>query len=184
MTFYAFSTENWSRSPDEVAAIMDLFREYLKEAENRKKENEEKQICLRFIGRRDRLPSDIISLIEKIEKETCECGRFYINIALNYGGRDEIVTAAKRIAIKVRSGELEPESITEDLLSDYMYTVGQPDPDLIIRPSGEKRTSNFLLWQSAYSEYVFTDVLWPDFTNDDFDSCIEQYKQRSRRFGK
>ncbi len=184
MTCYAFSTENWNRSPREVAAIMDLFREYLTEARERKKENEEKQIRLRFIGRRDRLPADIIKLIEKVEKGTQECERFFINIALNYGGRDEIVSAVQKIALKVRNGEINPEDISENLFSDYMYTAGQPDPDLIIRPSGEFRTSNFLLWQSAYSEYVFTDILWPDFTNDDFDRCMEQYAGRNRRFGK
>lgn len=184
ITFYAFSTENWNRSPREVAAIMNLFREYLTEAEERKKEGEQRQLRIRFIGEKDRLPEDIVTLMEKAEKTTEKYGGVFINIALNYGGRDEIVRAARKAAEKVKAGELDPSDISERTLSDLMYTAGQPDPDLIIRPSGEYRTSNFLLWQSAYSEYVFTDILWPDFTSGDLDRCIEQYAKRARRFGR
>ncbi len=184
MTFYAFSTENWNRSPAEVAAIMNLFREYLTEGDERLRENDERQMRMRFIGRRDRLPEDIAALIEKAERESQKYSRVYVNIALNYGGRDEIVRAARLIAEKVKNGALSPEDVTEQTLSDLMYTAGQPDPDLIIRPSGEYRTSNFLLWQSAYAEYVFTDVLWPDFTPDDLNEAIERYMARNRRFGR
>lgn len=184
MTFYAFSTENWNRSPEEVAAIMNLFREYLTEAEERKEEGAQRQLRIRFIGQRDRLPEDIAALMSKAEKTTEKYGGVFINIALNYGGRDEIARAARKAAEKVKAGELNPSDISERTLSDLMYTSGQPDPDLIIRPSGEYRTSNFLLWQSAYSEYVFTDVLWPDFTSGDLDRCIEQYAKRARRFGR
>ncbi len=184
MTFYAFSTENWNRSPEEVAAIMNLFREYLTEAEERKEEGAQRQLRIRFIGERDRLPEDIAALMAKAEKTTEKYGGVFINIALNYGGRDEIARAARKAAEKVKAGELNPSDISERTMSDLMYTAGQPDPDLIIRPSGEYRTSNFLLWQSAYSEYVFTDVLWPDFTSGDLDRCIEQYAKRARRFGR
>lgn len=183
MTFYAFSTENWNRSPQEVAAIMNLFREYLHEGDERLKENDERQMHMRFIGRRDRLPDDIVALIEKAEKESEKYSKVYVNIALNYGGRDEIVNAVRSLAQDVKKGVIAPEDISEQTLSDLMYTAGQPDPDLIIRPSGEYRVSNFLLWQSAYSEYIFTDVLWPDFSCEDLDKCLEEYARRNRRFG-
>lgn len=183
LTFYAFSTENWNRSPEEVAAIMNLFREYLEEAKEREGENEEKQLRLRFIGDKSRLPDDINALIKEAEESTEKHNRVFINIAINYGGRAEIVEAAKKIAELAAKGELRPEDIKEQTLSDLMYTANQPDPDLIIRPSGEYRTSNFLVWQSAYAEYIFTDVLWPDFTCDDFDRCMRIYARRNRRFG-
>lgn len=183
LTFYAFSTENWNRSPEEVAAIMDLFREYLTEAKEREEENEKKQLRLHFIGDRARLPDDINTLISQAEESTQKYNRIFINIAINYGGRAEIVKAATEIAKLAASGKIDPLDIKEQTLSDLMYTKGQPDPDLIIRPSGEYRTSNFLLWQSAYSEYVFTDVLWPDFTCDEFDKCVQIYARRNRRFG-
>lgn len=183
LTFYAFSTENWNRSTEEVSAIMNLFREYLEEAKEREGENEEKQLRLRFIGDKSRLPDDINALIKEAEESTEKHNRVFINIAINYGGRAEIVEAAKKIAELAAKGELRPEDIKEQTLSDLMYTANQPDPDLIIRPSGEYRTSNFLVWQSAYAEYVFTDVLWPDFTCDDFDRCMRIYARRNRRFG-
>lgn len=183
LTFYAFSTENWNRAPEEVSAIMNLFREYLEEAKGRKGESVERQLRLRFIGDKSRLPDDINALIKEAEETTKEHSRVFINVAVNYGGRAEIVEAAKSIAALAANGKLQPEDISEQTLSDLMYTANQPDPDLIIRPSGEYRTSNFLLWQSAYAEYIFTDVLWPDFTCDDFDECIRTYKSRNRRFG-
>ncbi len=183
ITFYAFSTENWRRPPEEVAAIMELFREYLGEAEDRENENIRKGMQMHFIGRRDDMPEDIVSLMETAEENSKNASRIKVNIAINYGGRLEIVEAVRKIAQKVKSGEIQPEDITEDDISNNIYTAGQDDPDLIIRPSGEYRLSNFLLWQSAYSEFWFSDILWPDFTTDDLDRAIDDYNNRSRRFG-
>lgn len=183
ITFYAFSTENWRRPPEEVSALMDLFREYLREAEERQEENIEKGMRIHFIGHREGVPEDIIKLFDTTEEESKNADRIDVNIAINYGGRLEIVDAVKKIAQKVKDGELEPENITEDDISDNIYTAGQADPDLIIRPSGEYRLSNFLLWQSAYSEFWFSDILWPDFTESDLDRAIDDYNSRSRRFG-
>lgn len=183
ITFYAFSTENWRRPPEEVAAIMELFREYLGEAEDRENENIRKGMQMHFIGRRDDMPEDIVSLMETAEENSKNASRIKVNIAINYGGRLEIVEAVRKIAQKVKAGEIQPEDITEDDISANIYTAGQDDPDLIIRPSGEYRLSNFLLWQSAYSEFWFSDILWPDFTTDDLDRAIDDYNNRSRRFG-
>lgn len=183
ITFYAFSTENWRRPPEEVAAIMELFREYLGEAEDRENENIRKGMQMHFIGRRDDMPEDIVSLMETAEENSKDASRIKVNIAINYGGRLEIVEAVRKIAQKVKDGEIQPEDITEDDISANIYTAGQDDPDLIIRPSGEYRLSNFLLWQSAYSEFWFSDILWPDFTTDDLDRAIDDYNNRSRRFG-
>ena len=183
ITFYAFSTENWRRPPEEIEAIMELFREYLGEAEERANEIVEKGMRMHFIGRRDNMPDDIVSLMETAEQNSRSATKIDVNIAINYGGRLEIVDAVKKIAAKVRSGEMTPDEITEQDISDNIYTAGQPDPDLIIRPSGEYRLSNFLLWQSAYSEFWFSDILWPDFTTDDFDRAIDDYNHRNRRFG-
>ncbi|MCQ2479851.1 MAG: isoprenyl transferase [Clostridia bacterium] len=183
ITFYAFSTENWRRPPEEVAAIMDLFRDYLGEAEDRENENIKKGMQMHFIGRRDDMPDDIVSLMETAEENSKDANRIKVNIAINYGGRLEIVEAVRKLAQKVKNGEMNPEDITEDSISDNVYTAGQSDPDLIIRPSGELRLSNFLLWQSAYSELWFSDILWPDFTTDDLDKAIDDYNNRNRRFG-
>ena len=183
ITFYAFSTENWRRPPEEVAAIMDLFRDYLGEAEDRENENIQKGMQMHFIGRRDDMPDDIVSLMETAEENSKDANRIKVNIAINYGGRLEIVEAVKKIAEKVKNGEMQPGDITEDDISANVYTAGQADPDLIIRPSGELRLSNFLLWQSAYSELWFSDILWPDFTTDDLDRAIDDYNNRNRRFG-
>ncbi|MCQ2471149.1 MAG: isoprenyl transferase [Clostridia bacterium] len=183
ITFYAFSTENWRRPPEEVAAIMDLFRDYLGEAEDRENENIKKGMQMHFIGRRDDMPDDIVSLMETAEENSKDANRIKVNIAINYGGRLEIVEAVRKLAQKVKDGEMNPEDITEDSISDNVYTAGQSDPDLIIRPSGELRLSNFLLWQSAYSELWFSDILWPDFTTDDLDKAIDDYNNRNRRFG-
>lgn len=183
ITFYAFSTENWRRPPEEVAAIMDLFRDYLGEAEDRENENIKKGMQMHFIGRRDDMPDDIVSLMETAEENSKNANRIKVNIAINYGGRLEIVEAVRKLAQKVKDGEMNPEDITEDSISDNVYTAGQSDPDLIIRPSGELRLSNFLLWQSAYSELWFSDILWPDFTTDDLDKAIDDYNNRNRRFG-
>ena len=183
ITFYAFSTENWRRPPEEVAAIMDLFRDYLGEAEDRENENIKKGMQMHFIGRRDDMPDDIVSLMETAEENSRDANRIKVNIAINYGGRLEIVEAVRKIAQKVKDGEMNPEDISEDDISANVYTAGQSDPDLIIRPSGELRLSNFLLWQSAYSELWFSDILWPDFTTDDLDKAIDDYNNRNRRFG-
>ena len=179
-TFYAFSTENWKRPQEEVDAIMNLLRDYLKESlADFKSEN----IRTKFIGDRAPLAADIVALIEEAEAETAHKTGLTLNIALNYGGRHELVLAARDLARQVQNGKLSPQDITEQRISDALDTVGQPDPDLIVRPSGEFRTSNFLLWQSAYAEYVFMDVLWPDFTEEHLDRAILQYAQRNRRFG-
>lgn len=179
LTIYAFSTENWKRPPDEVAAIMNLLRQYLKDTAKHQDENAR----LLFLGDRAPLADDLCEMIERVERESAHRTGININVALNYGGRDEIVNAVKTLARRCAAGQTDPESISENTLSDLMYTAGQPDPDLIIRPSGEQRMSNFLLWQSAYSELVFMDVLWPDFTGADLDEALKQYRSRSRRFG-
>ena len=179
MTVYAFSTENWKRPKEEVEAIMDLLRSYLKDAFDHR---EEEGRCL-MLGDTAPLAPDSVALINKLEDESRDCKQMTLNIALNYGGRAEITHAVRELAGQVQRGELAPEEITEDAISAHLYTAGQPDPDLIIRPSGEYRTSNFLLWQSAYSELVFMDVLWPDFTRRDLDRAILEYQNRDRRFG-
>ncbi len=183
MTFYAFSTENWKRPQEEVDAIMQLFREYLKEAEERKEENREKGIALRFIGDRQGIPEDIQALMEQIEQGTQYETKVILNLAINYGGRHEITQGVQEIARKVKNGELLPEEITEDVISDHLYTKNHPDPDLIIRPSGEYRLSNFLTWQSAYSEFWFSNVLWPDFTEENLCEALREFEKRNRRFG-
>lgn len=183
MTFYAFSTENWKRPQEEVDAIMQLFREYLREAEERQAENEEKGIKLRFLGDRKGIPEDILSLMDRIENGTQYETKVILNLAINYGGRHEITDGVKKIAERVKNGEISVDDITEDMISDSLYTAGSPDPDLIIRPSGEYRLSNFLTWQSAYSEFWFSDVLWPDFTEDNLVEALKEFEKRNRRFG-
>ena len=185
VTFYAFSTENWSRPPEEVSAIMALLRDYLGRAESRQKENREKGFALRFIGNPDGLDEDIVAAEKHAETlgATGDEIRTVVNMAVNYGGREEILHSVRDIARRVRSGELDPADITEDTVSSGLYTCGQPDVDLIIRPSGEQRLSNFLLWQSAYAEFWYSDVLWPDFTERDLNEALRSYEQRHRRFG-
>lgn len=183
LTFYAFSTENWKRPQEEVNAIMELFREYLREADERSDENEEKGITLRFIGDKSGIPEDIVQLMNHIENISSDKSKVVLNIAINYGGRHEIVNAVRTIAEKVKNGEMEPSDIDEAAISAYLYTKGMPDPDLIIRPSGECRLSNFLTYQSAYSELWFSDVLWPDFTEEDFVRALREFEGRNRRFG-
>lgn len=183
LTFYAFSTENWKRPQEEVNAIMELFREYLKEADERSAENEEKGITLRFIGDRSGIPEDIAALMSHIENISSDKSKVVLNIAINYGGRHEIVNAVREIAEKVKSGEMDVCDIDENTISDYLYTKNLPDPDLIIRPSGECRLSNFLTYQSAYSELWFSDVLWPDFTEADLVAALREFERRNRRFG-
>lgn len=183
VTFYAFSTENWSRPEKEVKALMKLFKEYLLEADEREKENDIRQSRIRFIGERDGLPKDLLRLIEKAEKLSSKYSKITVNVALNYGGRAEITHAVKTIAEKVKKGELSVDEISEQIVGDYLYTAGQPDPDIIVRPSGEFRLSNFLTWQSAYSEFWFSDILWPDFTEKDVNEILFDYQKRNRRFG-
>ncbi|MBO5797591.1 MAG: isoprenyl transferase [Clostridia bacterium] len=181
LTVYAFSTENWKRPKEEVDAIMNLLREYLKESlADFQKEN----IRTRFLGDRAPLAADIRQLMEEAEASTAHKTGMNLNIALNYGGRNELTAAVREIAAKVAAGTLSPEAIGEDTISDHLYTAGQPDPDVIIRPSGEHRLSNYLIWQAAYAEYVFMDdILWPDFTTDDLDAALLEYARRNRRFG-
>lgn len=183
VTFYAFSTENWKRPANEVAAIMDLFRDYLDEANERESENEQKGMRIRYIGEREGLPEDIVNMIKLLEANSADKSTITINLAVNYGGRDEIVNAVKRLGEKIEAGEMAAKDINEKAIGDNLFTAGQPDPDLIIRPSGEYRLSNFLIWQAAYSEFWFSDILWPDFTTDDLDEAIIDYCKRSRRFG-
>lgn len=181
LTVYAFSTENWKRPKEEVDAIMNLFRKYLNEAaETMAKE----RVALRIIGDISVLPDDIKKLIHKTDAiaDTITSG-VTASLCINYGGRDEIKNAVKKIAENVKSGKLSPKDITEDIITENLYTAHLPDPDLIIRPSGELRISNFLLWQSAYSEFYFTNVLWPDFSREELDRAISEFKKRSRRFG-
>lgn len=183
LTFYAFSTENWKRPQEEVNSIMELFREYLIEADERSAENEEKGITLRFIGDKSGIPEDIAALMNHIENISSDKSKVVLNIAINYGGRHELVNAVRTIAEKVKNGEMKPTDIDENTISEYLYTKNLPDPDLIIRPSGECRLSNFLTYQSAYSELWFSDVLWPDFTEEDFVRALREFERRNRRFG-
>ena len=177
--FYAFSTENWRRPAEEVGAIMRLFGDYLIKAFDYEKENNR----VVFLGDRTALSAEYQRKMNEIETRTARNTGMVLNVAVNYGGRQEIARAARLLAEEVRQGTLQPEQITEQLLSDRMYTAGQKDPDFILRPSGEKRLSNFMLWQAAYSELVEMDVLWPDFTRHDLDLAIEEFNRRSRRFG-
>lgn len=179
LTVYAFSTENWRRSQEEVAGIMKLLHRYLVEA---LADMEKNRVRFRFFGDLSRLTPELRRLCLDAERRSEEYD-VQVNFCLNYGGRDEIVRAARAFSQEVAEGKRAPEELTEEVFSQYLYSSGVPDPELIIRPSGEKRTSNFLLWQSAYSEYVFMNVLWPDFTPKDLDQAIEEYHRRNRRFG-
>ena len=179
LTVYAFSTENWKRSQEEVSGIMKLLHRYLVEA---LEDMEKNRVRFRFFGDLSRLSPELRELCERAQSRSEEYD-VQVNFCLNYGGRDELVRAARAFADDVLGGRRQPEELTEELLSSYLYSADVPDPELIIRPSGEMRTSNFLLWQSAYSEYVFMDVLWPDFAPADLDQAIEEYHRRNRRFG-
>lgn len=179
LTVYAFSTENWKRSAEEVAGIMKLLRRYLEEA---LRDMEKNRVRFCFFGDLTKLSPELQALCDRAQKQS-EDYDVQVNFCLNYGGRDEIVQAARRFAQDVADGIHQPGELTEEAFSSYLYSAEVPDPELIIRPSGEKRTSNFLLWQSAYSEYVFMNVLWPDFSPADLDAAIEEYHRRNRRFG-
>ena len=180
LTVYAFSTENWKRSEEEVSGIMKLLGNYLREA---LQDMDKNHVRFCFFGDLTRLSPELQKLCEDTQEKSSVYNEVQVNFCLNYGGRDELVKAAQAFARDVEKGLRKPEELTEDMLSDYLYSAGVPDPELIIRPSGEKRTSNFLLWQSAYSEYVFMDVLWPDFGPKELDRAIEEYRSRNRRFG-
>lgn len=180
LTMYAFSTENWNRPEDEVKALMKLLRNYLKDCIERANKNNMK---VRVIGERSRLDQDIIDRINELEE--CSKDNTGINfiIALNYGSRDEITRATRKIAEDCKAGKLNPEDINEKTIHSYLDTAGIPDPDLLIRTSGEIRLSNYLLWQLAYTEFYFTDVLWPDFNKEELKKAIVKYNQRDRRYG-
>lgn len=180
LTVYAFSTENWRRPKDEVESIMNLLRQYLKES---LADFQQENIVVRFIGNREELAQDIRDLIEEAEESTADKTGMTLNIALNYGGQQEILHATRALAQRVADGLLDPNDINEKMLQDALYTGEQPPVDLILRPSGEYRLSNFLIWQSAYAEFVFMDVLWPDFKEQDLDWAFEEYARRDRRFG-
>ena len=180
LTVYAFSTENWKRSPEEVSGIMKLMGKYLTEVLQDMEKNRSR---IRMFGDLTRLSPQLQELCRQAQERSSVYDEVQVNICVNYGGRDEIVRASRAFAQDVAKGLRQPEELTEELLASYLYSADVPDPELIIRPSGEKRTSNFLLWQSAYSEYVFMNVLWPDFTPQDLDLAIEEYHRRNRRFG-
>ncbi|KKN32585.1 hypothetical protein LCGC14_0812420 [marine sediment metagenome] len=180
LTIFAFSTENWKRTQVEVAGLMSLFRRYIaKETRALKAEG----VRVRFIGDRVRLDAKLIKLMTELEQETETNSRVHLTIALNYGGRDEVARATQRLAQDVASGLLDPDDIDEETLPRYLDTRVLPDPDLVIRTSGEARISNFLLWQSAYAEYEFIDTLWPDFSKAEFGALCASFGGRDRRFG-
>lgn len=180
LTIFAFSTENWKRTQTEVAGLMSLFRRYL---EREAQDLFESGVCVRFIGDRVRLDDKLVTLMDDLELRTADNDRVHLTVALNYGGRDEVTRAAKRLAFEVQEGRLTYEDVDAETLARFLDTHVLPDPDLVIRTSGEARISNFLLWQSAYAEYEFVDTLWPDFTAKEFARVLAGYGKRDRRFG-
>ena len=180
ITVYAFSTENWKRAKEEVSTLMALFQSYL---DDYSKRADSENIKVKIIGNRKGLSAKMISSIEKCMERTKNNTGIVFNIALNYGGREELLNVTHKIAEDVKKGILQPEEITEKDIEKYLYTKGQPDPDLLIRTSGEKRLSNFLPWQLSYSEFLFIDKNWPDFTEEDLNYAIEEYQKRTRKFG-
>lgn len=180
ITFYAFSTENWSRPKEEVDSLMSLLLEFLKNAD---RELEGSNIRIKVIGDTRKLSKELQEEIKRVVKSTEKNSGLNLVFALNYGGRDEIVNAARKIAQDVKTGKLKPESIDQEIFSSRLYTSEMPEPELLIRTSGEKRSSNFLLWQTAYTEFWFTDKLWPDFTEKDMEEAIIDFQKRHRRFG-
>ena len=180
LTVYGFSTENWKRSEDEVGALMQLFRYYMKRLLGIAKKN---NVRVKMIGERSRFARDIIEGINRLEDETAQNTGLTFVIAVNYGSRDEIVRAARKMLVDFEAGKLTADQLDEQTVSGYLDTAGIPDPDLLIRTSGEQRLSNYLLWQLAYTEFYFTDVLWPDFNKEELVRAIEKYNKRDRRFG-
>ncbi|WP_294514683.1 isoprenyl transferase [uncultured Intestinimonas sp.] len=180
LTVYAFSTENWKRPVEEVSAIMGLLKKYLLEAISRM---ERDRVKMRFFGDLSPLDPELQALCRRTEEISTHYEGCQVNICLNYGGRDEVLRAAKAFAEDCARGDKKPGDLTEEVFGSYLFSAGVPDPDLVIRPSGEIRISNFLLWQSAYAEFYFTDVLWPDFTKEELNKALAAYQGRSRRFG-
>ena len=180
LTLYAFSTENWQRPRQEVTALMSILKSFLKSELAEMMEN---NILLNAIGDIERLPGNVLKVLREVMEETRQNQAMILNLALSYGGRNEIVRASKKIATQIKAGRLQPEEITEELFSDYLYTQGMPEPDLLIRTSGEMRISNFLLWQIAYAEIFVTQTLWPDFRREELIRILHDYQKRERRFG-
>ena len=181
LTLYAFSTENWQRSAEEVDALMGLLRQYLKSELSELQKN---GVRIIFIGERDMLPADISEAMYRLEAETQNNDKMTLCIALSYGSRQEIVGAVRKIAALAKRGDISPEEIDEKMFSDMLYTKGIPDPDLVVRTSGEQRISNYLLWQLAYAEFYFSDVLWPDFDREELEKIVKNFQTRERRYGK
>lgn len=180
LTVYAFSTENWKRSREEIDGLMKLFRSYLKRCKKSAKKN---NMRVKIIGDPSAFAPDIQESIRDLEEYSKDFDRIYFQIALNYGGRDELVRASRKLARAVKDGQISPEGITEETLEQFLDTAGIPDPDLLIRTSGEQRLSNYLLWQLAYTEFYFTDVPWPDFDKAELEKAIAKYNERDRRYG-
>lgn len=180
LTVYAFSTENWKRSTEEVTGIMNLLRNYLTNCVERASKD---GLRIRVIGDRSALDADIVEMLEHAEQETAKFDKLDFTIALNYGGRDELRRASVKLAKQVQQGVLSPDQITEELISQTLDTAELPDPDLLIRTSGEFRLSNYLIWQLAYTEFYFTDTLWPDFDMESLKEAVRYYNGRERRFG-
>lgn len=180
LTVYAFSTENWKRTKEEVGALMFLLNWYLDDLLN---SSDLDNVKINVIGDITKLDSGTQKLVLKLENKTKDYTGLQLNVAFNYGGRDEITRAVRKIATAVKNNEISIDDINEDLISNSIYTAGMPDPDLLIRPGGEKRISNFLPWQLSYTEFIFTDKYWPDFNKDDLDEAIMEYARRNRKFG-
>lgn len=180
LTVFAFSTENWKRTQAEVSGLMKLFKRYLTSETKRLVSS---GVRVRFIGDRMRLDETLVALMDELELLTFENDTVHLTVALNYGGRDEVARATKRLAREVAAGRIDPETVDAETLAKFLDTYVLPDPDLVIRTSGEARISNFLLWQTAYSEYEFIDTLWPDFTREEFARVLENFANRERRFG-
>ena len=180
LTIFAFSTENWKRTQSEVSGLMKLFKRYLM---SETRELVEAGVRVRFIGDRMKLDDTLVSLMDELELLTCDNDKVHLTVALNYGGRDEVTRAARRLCRDVASGAVDAEKVDAEALAQRLDTYVLPDPDLVIRTSGEARISNFLLWQSAYAEYEFVDTLWPDFTKEEFSKIVGRYGARDRRFG-
>lgn len=179
ISFYAFSTENWKRPQEEIDVIMDLFREYIVDVRKHLSENTR----MIFLGDKSVFDEDLREKMIKLEEDTKHYTEMNLMMAVNYGGRDELAYAARQLAQKVKDGEINLEDIDENAIDSHLYTKGIPDVDLIIRPSGEFRLSNFLIWQSAYAEYYFTEIMWPDFTPKELDKALIEFANRGRRFG-
>ena len=180
LTVFSFSTDNWKRPKSEISNLMNLLRKFI---QTDLIELHNKNVKIRIIGNREGVPKDIVKLIDSSEFLTRDNDGLYLQIAFNYSGRDEIINALKKIGTSIKSGDIDPYNINEDIVNSNLFTAGLPEPDLLIRTGSEKRISNFLLWQLSYSELYFTDVFWPDFSGDEFRKAIEDYQNRERRFG-